>query len=417
MSSTHYNSPIEAGQRYALPLEMLQGIFIWLLVAVSWVVAIEPAPYEFVFLVTLALFVPCGLRVSRQMAPLIVFLLLYNIGGLFALLPHLDSSKAARFITISWYMAATGVFFAFASANAPLRIIPIIRNAYIVAAIAASMCGLIGYFDIAGMAELWAPISRAQGTFKDPNVFGTYLILPAVFLVHGLATGTQRWRVLAVIAVVIILAGNFLAFSRGAWLAMFASITLSVGLTFMITPSMAVRSRIMIYAVSGIIVTVSLIAFALGFDEIREMFGERAKLIQSYDGGETGRFARQLNSIPLLFQSPNGLGPFVFGKIFGEDPHNVYLNAFFSYGWLGGLSYLLLIAATIAAGLRSVFTRTPWQPHAVVIFSVLTITILQGVQIDTDHWRHFYLELGLMWGLYAATENWLRSNPKKPATV
>jgi Ni,Fe-hydrogenase I large subunit len=35
--------------------------------------------------------------------------------------------------------------------------------------------------------------------------------------------------------------------------------------------------------------------------------------------------------------------------------------------------------------------------------AVLLATILQGVQIDTDHWRHFYILLGLSWGLYAAT--------------
>ena len=43
-----------------------------------------------------------------------------------------------------------------------------------------------------------------------------------------------------------------------------------------------------------------------------------AQLIQSYDGGETGRFGRQLNSIPLLFQSPNGFGPFGFRALFGR---------------------------------------------------------------------------------------------------
>jgi hypothetical protein len=25
------------------------------------------------------------------------------------------------------------------------------------------------------------------------------------------------------------------------------------------------------------------------------------------------------------------------------------------------------------------------------------------VQIDTDHWRHFYWMLGMMWGLFAAS--------------
>jgi O-antigen ligase len=88
------------------------------------------------------------------------------------------------------------------------------------------------------------------------------------------------------------------------------------------------------------------------------------------------------------------------------DPHNVYLNAFSSYGWLGGVSYFLLIISTIIVGLKAVFTRTPWQHLSIVIFCPMLTTMLQGVQIDTDHWRHFYWLTGMMWGLYAATAAW-----------
>ena len=84
----------------------------------------------------------------------------------------------------------------------------------------------------------------------------------------------------------------------------------------------------------------------------------------------------------------------------GEKPRT---NAFSAYGWLGGFSYLQLIISTIGIMWRSIFTATAWQHHAIAINSVLLATILQGVQIDTDHWRHFYLLLGLSWGLYAAT--------------
>jgi Ni,Fe-hydrogenase I large subunit len=52
---------------------------------------------------------------------------------------------------------------------------------------------------------------------------------------------------------------------------------------------------------------------------------------------------------------------------------------------------------------RAIFTSTPWQHHAIAVNAVLLATILQGVQIYTDHWRHFYILLGLSWGLYAAT--------------
>ncbi|MNL60158.1 hypothetical protein D3C87_1839480 [compost metagenome] len=59
------------------------------------------------------------------------------------------------------------------------------------------------------------------------------------------------------------------------------------------------------------------------------------------------------------------------------------------------------MAATCVVGWRLVFRRGPTQLHAIAIWSALFVTILQGLQIDTDHWRHFYLMLGLVWGLAA----------------
>ena len=129
----------------------------------------------------------------------------------------------------------------------------------------------------------------------------------------------------------------------------------------------------------------------------------RFSLLQSYDVGETGRFGNQLNSIPMLMNLPLGFGPLQYRSVFGSDPHNTFINAFASYGWLGGISYMLLIISTIATGLRSIFTKTPWQYAAICVFCPLATTILQGVQIDTDHWRHFYWLLGMSWGLFAAT--------------
>jgi hypothetical protein len=147
----------------------------------------------------------------------------------------------------------------------------------------------------------------------------------------------------------------------------------------------------------------ALVIWLLSVEGIRELFLDRFTLVKQYDSGEKGRFGNQLNSIPLLLERPLGFGPVQFYKLFGQDPHNVYVNAFASYGWLGGISYILLMISTIAIGFKTVLMRTPWQNWAIVVFCPLVATIFQGVQIDTDHWRHFYWMLGMMWGLFAAS--------------
>jgi hypothetical protein len=142
---------------------------------------------------------------------------------------------------------------------------------------------------------------------------------------------------------------------------------------------------------------------ALSFDAIRDVFTERASLNQSYDLGVQGRFGNQLRSIPMLLEMPNGMGPLRFRWYFPEDPHNTFINAFASYGWLGGFAFIGLFVATMIAGWKLVFRPAPTQAHAIAIWSVLFITLLQGIQIDIDHWRHVYLMLGLLWGLAAVT--------------
>jgi hypothetical protein len=33
-------------------------------------------------------------------------------------------------------------------------------------------------------------------------------------------------------------------------------------------------------------------------------------------------------------------------------------------------------------------------------------TVGESFIIDTDHWRHFWLMLGVMWGMFVAAERW-----------
>ena len=386
-----------------LPISMLQRTSLWLMIASSWFVVFEPAPYELIFVLVLVLYLAGGMKAHLALAPLILFLLLYNLGGALSVVQVAQNEKALWFSFISIYMAVTSLFFAFAVTNDPSGTMRIVRSGWIVAGVFASITGLIGYFNVAGMGEAWAPISRAQGTFKDPNVISTFLIPPAMFVIQDILLKRGGWVLLKLPALSIICFCLFLAFSRGAWVNFVAAVALMVGLHFVLTQSTAIRGRIFVYTVLGVLAAGLALAFALSFEAVREIFVIRFSLQQSYDVGETGRFGDQFRFLSLLVVSPNGLGPFEYSKIFSGDPHNVYLNAFAAYGWLGGFSYLLLAISTIFVGWRTIMSQTPVQVHGLAIFCPLLTTILQGAQIDTDHWRHFYLLLGLMWGLYAAT--------------
>jgi hypothetical protein len=67
------------------------------------------------------------------------------------------------------------------------------------------------------------------------------------------------------------------------------------------------------------------------------------------------------------------------------------------------MSYILILGATLVMGLRTVFAATPWRPYLIAAIATFVGEIVEGFVIDTDHWRHFFLLLGMIWGLSAAT--------------
>ena len=373
------------------------------MMASSFMVIVEPAPVDLLFLIAACLFLTSGLTVSALTVPMIFCLLLYNLGGFISFLEVSNESKAGMFVVTSAYMAASAIFFAFYIAHDPVQRITTFKKGYMIGALIAAIIGLIGYFNVGGLGAVLSPIQRAQGTFKDPNVLSTYLILPALFLTQEIMLNAKGWKLARYVSLLTILACLFLAFSRGAWISFVGAAGLMILLTFVLTASAGTRNRIIVLSVAGAVAVTALLMLLLSIEPVRNLFLDRLTLVKSYDTGEHGRFGIQANSIQYLVERPLGFGPTLFRRIFGQDPHNVYLNAFASYGWLGGISYLLMTLSTIIVGFKAVLTRTPWQNASIVIFCPLLTTMLQGVQIDTDHWRHFYWMLGLMWGLYAAS--------------
>ena len=65
----------------------------------------------------------------------------------------------------------------------------------------------------------------------------------------------------------------------------------------------------------------------------------------------------------LALEKPLGIGPLVFGQIYGEDTHNIWLKMLMDYGWLGFVSYVTLTLWTVAAGFRLLLRDRPWQPY------------------------------------------------------
>jgi hypothetical protein len=52
--------------------------------------------------------------------------------------------------------------------------------------------------------------------------------------------------------------------------------------------------------------------------------------------------------------------------------------------------------------LRQVFVRTPWQATYIAAYAAFVGEVGESYIIDVTHWRHYYLIMGMVWGLMVA---------------
>ena len=226
-------------------------------------------------------------------------------------------------------------------------------------------------------------------------------MLPALFLIHRLLVGPVFRNLHLLVPLTVLLLGVFLSFSRGAWGVLVLATLLIYFLSLVTEQNARRRLRLVFLGGAGVVGVLVLLAGALSLDVVSDMFEQRARLVQHYDGARLGRFARYALGFQMAMEHPLGLGALEFNKYFPEDEHNVYLKGFTTYGWLGGTVYIVMAIWTLCALFPLVFLSRPWTAFTQCVFAVFTAHLFLSVIIDTDHWRHMYMLYGLAWGLIA----------------
>jgi len=392
----------------AAPLrERLLLFVIYITVLASSVAFIEPSPHDALMGVLALTCLIAGVRLDRRIAIMVLLLVVWNVGGILSLMNVPGQEKTIQFAATSLYLAVAAVLWACLFANNTMMRLSIMRSAYLLTAVMAGLAGIAGYLNIfPGAHALFAPADRALGMFKDPNVFAPFLIWPALVVLERMLVRRITFADIGIAAIFAV--ALLLAFSRGAWLHFGVSCLLMVGLSFLTARQASTRLRIVVMTGIAAAALAAFIVILLSIPVIRDMFLQRAQLLQSYDVGDGGRFRLQLLALSALLDYPNGMGPLGFASIHTIQQHNVYLQGFLVYGWIGGIAYIVLILSTFWVAFRSAFVATPWQPYVITTLATFAGSVAEGFIIDTDHWRHFFLLLGMLWGLWAATCHYTR---------
>ncbi|KQV81995.1 O-antigen ligase family protein [Rhizobium sp. Root1220] len=370
----------------------------------------EPAPYELWMAALVGIWFILGLRISRYTAPLLALLLAFNVGGMLSLTQMKDLATGPMYVAVSTFLALTAIFYAAIIEDSHRRL-PLIFNAWAFSAVITSLLGILGYFHAFPGAEVFTLYDRAKGAFQDPNVFGPFLVPPSLYLVHGILTGNLRSTPIKAAALLILALGVFLSFSRAAWGLFFLGIVLLIFIMLLKERSGAFRLRILILSLAAIVMLVVSLVAALQFPKVNELFSARAQLVQQYDGEHLGRFDRHRIGLAMMMERPLGIGPLVFGTMFPEDEHNIWLKSLTTYGWLGFVSYVALLGWTFCLGFKYLLRDRPWQPYMMIGWISILGHAAIGNVIDIDHWRHVYLLFGVVWGCAALEQRHLRDWP------
>jgi hypothetical protein len=407
---------ITAGKlpRRTIRYESIVGVVLWLCIASGAIAIVEPSPYDLLSLIVTLLLVLGGFRLHRALLPFLALQLVFNLAGFISLIPYWDIAPyedgltPIKFQIYTVYCTFTSLLFAIFYTENSLARLDITLKAYTLSCVLAASVGLLGYFGLLGLAST-APEGRAMGTFKDPNVLGSYCIMGALYLMQNVLLQRTRSSLLsAALLAFILFGGIFLSFSRGSWGALILASTMLGVSSFLSEESRSTKKRILVSFGAIVLLGGLGLGIILSDSTMRDFFNQRAAVAQDYDQGQTGRFGNQLRSIPMLVERPNGFGPLRFRAFFDLDPHNSYVGSFANAGWLGGFSFIGLVLATCYIGFRLMLVPSPFRRQAQVIWPALFCFFLQGFQIDIDHWRFVFLILGAIWGMEAGRQRWLR---------
>lgn len=370
---------------------------------------IEPSPYDFLALLAIPIWAIGGFSLHRALVPILLMWFVFEAAGFLSLMPYWDEHDAQLYQLQSLYLFVTTIFFTIFFSERTVDRATLCLKAFTAGAVVSAIVGFIGYMNIGGIGPMLTTYEgRVSGTFKDPNVFGSYLVLSAAYLLQLLLLGTTRRTLLSLVSLLLILLGVFVSFSRGSWGALAGALLLTTISAFLTAETAHLRARIVRMTAVAAILGVMALGGMLSVPSVRAFFYQRAEVSQDYDEGYTGRFGNQLRSLPMLVERPEGFGPLRFRLIFGLEPHNSYIGGFANDGWIGGFAWIGIVLTSWFVGFRLMFKPSPFRRLAQVYVPTMFVLLVQGFQIDVDHWRQLFLCFGAVWGMEAARLRWMK---------
>lgn len=361
------------------------------------IVKVEPAPPDAAFAVIMAVAAVTGrFRISRApriAGALIAALLLLN---LLSMMEAVVTTEALRFFFITAYLGTFALWMTgWLDSHERARVVVLtwlwIGTISAVLGTVATFVPFPGHTFLLGDVAA-SGVGRATAFFKDPNVFGPFLIpIAVIVLEERLAPRVLRLRSSANAALFILLSlGVLMSYSRAAWLNYVLAIVVMLGAVSVRRTGGRKATRLLV----SLVAVVLALGFAITVSGSASFLQERAH-VQSYD---TQRFGAQHLGYELGWSHPVGVGPGQFQYYSPVETHSTYVRVLAEQGFLGLAIWIAIVLSTGILAIRNVVLgRDTYGIGSAALLGIWAGLVLNSAVVDTLHWRHLWVVAALIW--------------------
>lgn len=405
---------IEPKDRYAFRIGLQ---CLWLTIFTGFFVRFEPAPYDLLIVAMVVVFAATGLfRIPMGAGTPLLLIGILALGSLIACFSSPDYGASLRYMAITFYLLTSSIFIMCLICEDCERVTRVIWSAYLASAVIAAALAALGYYRIVpGLEIVTKGVGRAYGTFKDPNVLAPFLVPATIYFFSQFERRSGRWPLFALGFALITVIGILLAFSRAAAGNLVVAFSIYVFLRLVTVEKGSSATRLLWCAALVVVAGAAIVSWLVMNTHAGETFAAKSEVLRHYDAH---RFATQEKGLETILSWPFGVGPGMAKEALEMNlaTHNLYIQVLLEDGWLSGLAFMTLLAVTLTRSLALMYRGLRDPKFFVAIASLLGL-LLNSFVINSAHWRHFWLLLGLVWGqlLVASYQQEMRDRPRYAA--
>lgn len=365
-------------------------IYLFFTMCVSSYVLIEPSPYDLLMIIlSIGCFLFALYVVSKETIIPYLVVSVFLISNLLSLFFVKELFTAIRYSGITLYLVITWVGLIGLGHHYKLSLLQIVSKGYLVSAVLTVLIGIAAYFNAIPASDEFLLFGRVKSTFKDPNVFGPYLVFPALYAISltELKEMKKVHKTISFLCFLLLSTGIILSYSRAAW----GNFVLSFFLYIVIVKKEFLLSRIKSILII-ILIGVPCIIYFIQTPIVEDLLASRL-MMKDYD---SERFGTQREAVETGILNPFGIGPGQSESVFQYSPHSLYARMFTENGFIGFGSFVILLLLSMYKSFESYWKSN--GEHSVlfvVIFASICGLIFNSFFIDTLHWRHLWVILAL----------------------